>query len=80
MKKQKPPPGWTEKGIRELAAYYDSQTEQEQAAEIEAALKDEDHTVMVVPTKKVPDILKLLSENPRVQRSSRASNGSRSRR
>jgi hypothetical protein len=43
MKKQRLPRGWTEKSIRELAAHYDNQTEEEQAAEIEAALAKEEH-------------------------------------
>jgi hypothetical protein len=50
MKKQRLPRGWTEKRIRELAAHHDQQTEEEQAAEIEAALTQEDQTLMVVPT------------------------------
>ena len=31
------PPGWNEKKVRELIAYYDNQTDEEGAAEIEAA-------------------------------------------
>jgi hypothetical protein len=61
MKKQRSPPGWTEKQIRELAAYYDRQTEEEQAAEIEAALAKEGQAFMVVPTELVPEIGKLIS-------------------
>jgi hypothetical protein len=38
MKQQRLPRGWTEKQIRDLAAYHDSLTEEEQAAKIEAAL------------------------------------------
>ena len=60
-KKQKLPPGWTQEGIRELAEYYDNLTEQEQAAEIEAALAEKGATLMVVPTDLVPEIRKLLS-------------------
>jgi two-component sensor histidine kinase len=37
-KKQRLPQSWTEKRIRELAAYHDNLSEEEQAAEIEAAL------------------------------------------
>ena len=59
--KQKLPPGWTEKGIRELARYYDNLTEEEQVAEIEAGLAQEGQTVMVVPTELVPEIRKLIS-------------------
>jgi hypothetical protein len=62
MKKQRLPRGWSEKRIRELAAYHDNQTEEEQAAEIEAALSKQGHTLMVVPTELVPKILKLISK------------------
>ncbi|HKI32895.1 MAG TPA: hypothetical protein VKA46_13670 [Gemmataceae bacterium] len=61
MRKQRLPRGWTEKQIGELAAYHDQQTEEEQAAEIEAALAKEGQTLMVVPTDLVPEIRKLLS-------------------
>jgi hypothetical protein len=54
------PAGWTENEIRELPAHHDNQTEEEQAVEIEAALSDQDQTVMVVPTKLVPQILRLI--------------------
>jgi hypothetical protein len=60
-KKRKLPPGWTEKRIRELAAFHDNLTEDEEAAEIEAALSKKDHTVMVVPTVLVPEIVKLIA-------------------
>jgi len=37
---QKLPDGWDEQKLRKLAAYYDSQTEDERAAEVERALLD----------------------------------------
>jgi hypothetical protein len=61
MKKQRLPRGWTEKRVRELAAHHDRQTEEEQAAEIEAALSAKDQTVMLVPTELVPEIQALIS-------------------
>jgi hypothetical protein len=61
MKKQPLPRGWTENGIRELAAHHNCQTEEEQAAEIEAALSAEDQTLMVVPTELVPAIQALIA-------------------
>jgi hypothetical protein len=60
MRKQRLPAGWTEKQIRALAAYHDSQTVEQQAAEIEHAIAKKDQTLMVVPTKLVPQILKLI--------------------
>jgi glutamate synthase domain-containing protein 3 len=58
-KNQKYPAGWDEKRIRKLVEHFDNQTEEEQAAEIEAAFDVENQTVMVVPTELVPEIVKL---------------------
>ena len=60
-KKQKYPTGWNEDRVRKLAEHYDNQTEDEQVAEHEAAMQAEGHTVMVVPTELVPEILKLIN-------------------
>ncbi len=65
MKKQRLPRGWTEKRIRELAAHHDQQTEEEQAGELEAALSAKDQTIMVVPTKLVPEIRALIARKRR---------------
>ncbi len=62
MKKQRMPKGWTEEQIRALAEYHDNMTVDEQVAEIEAALADEEQTVMVVPTELVPEIIKLINK------------------
>ena len=61
MRKQSLPLAWTEKRIRELATHHDQQTEEEQAAEIEAALSAKDQTLMVVPTELVPEIQALIA-------------------
>jgi plasmid stability protein len=61
MKKQRLPRGWTEKRVRELAAQHDRQTEEEQAAEIEAALSAEGQTLIMVPTAMVPEIQALIA-------------------
>ncbi len=61
-KKQELPPGWTQERVRNLAEHYDTQSEDEHAAEIEATLHAEGHTVMVVPTELVPEIVKLISK------------------
>jgi hypothetical protein len=61
MKKQRLPRGWTEARARELAANHDRQSEEEQAAEIEAALAAKDQTLMVVPTELVPEIQALIA-------------------
>jgi hypothetical protein len=61
-KKQAYPAGWDEERVRTLASHYEHQTQDEQAAEHEAALLAADQTVMVVPTVLVPEVLKLISE------------------
>ena len=61
-KKQKYPVGWDEERVRKLAEHYENQTEDEQVAEHEAAMRAEDQTVMVVPTELVPEIVKLIDK------------------
>jgi hypothetical protein len=61
-KKQKYPTGWNEARVRKLAEYYDNQTDEEAVAEIEAALNDENQTMMMVPTELVPEIVKLINK------------------
>ena len=61
MSKQKFPPGWDEKRIREVLAHYENQTEDEQFADIEAAREAEGVTMMAVPTELVPEVRALLA-------------------
>ena len=61
MKKQRLPRSWTQRRVRELAEYDDRLTEDEQAAEIETSLAQKGQTVIVVPTKFVPKILRLIA-------------------
>jgi hypothetical protein len=49
-KKQTYSAGWDEERVRKLAEHYDNQTEDEQVAEHEAAMRAEGQTIMVVPT------------------------------
>ena len=60
-RKQKYPAGWDEKRVRKLAEHYDNQTEDDQAAEHEAAFRTNNQTVMVVPTDLVPKIIKFIN-------------------
>ena len=60
-KKQKLPKGWTQAKIRELIAFYDNQTEEEEFEEIEAAHKSANITMMAVPTELVPKVRALLA-------------------
>ncbi len=60
-KKQKFPPGWNEKRVKELIEHYENQTEDEEFADIEAARKSEDITMMAIPTDLVPEIRAFLA-------------------
>lgn len=58
--KQVFPRGWDEKRVKEVIAYYDRQTDEEGAAEYEAAMKIEGQTMMLVPIELVPEIRRLI--------------------
>jgi len=57
------PLGWDEKRVREILDFYESQTDEEAAAEHEAALSGPDHTVMEVPIDLVPVFRQLIAEH-----------------
>ena len=57
------PTGWSEKRIQEVLTHYESQTDEEAAAEHEAALSGPDHTLMEVPSKLVPIFRQLIAEH-----------------
>jgi predicted dinucleotide-binding enzyme len=59
--KQRFPAGWDEKKVQRVIAHYDNQTDEERAAEIEAAAQAADATLMSVPTQLVPAVLKLIA-------------------
>lgn len=61
MNEQTLPPGWDEERIRQVLAHYEKQTEDEQFAEIEAALEAEDITMMAVPTELEPEVRALIA-------------------
>ena len=58
------PPGWDEEHVRCVIDHYESQTDEELAAEIEIAFEDKSQTVMVIPNELVPAVRTLLSESP----------------
>lgn len=64
MKEQNYPPGWDERRVREVLAHYEDQTEDEQFAEIEAALEQGDITMMAVPTELAPEVRAMLARKP----------------
>ena len=55
------PPGWDEQRVREVIEHYESQTEDEQFAEIEAAHEGEQVTLMAVPTELEAEVRALLA-------------------
>jgi hypothetical protein len=61
MKKNRFPPGWDEQRVREVLAHYESQTEDEEFAEIEAALDAKDSTLMSIPSDLVPEVRAILA-------------------
>ncbi len=67
MKKDpnKYPRGWNRKQVERLVQYYDSQTPEEIAAEMEAAYKDKRTTLISVPTNMVLEVQKVISKKRR---------------
>ena len=59
--KQKPLRRRDENRVRQIIEHYESQTEDEQYTEIEAALKAENITMMAVPTELVPRVGALIA-------------------
>ena len=57
------PPGWDAKRVQEVIEYYDSMTDDELAAEIEAAYPDADSTMMAIPAELVPAVRELLAQH-----------------
>lgn len=58
---QKFPAGWDETSVRDLIAHYDGQTEDEHAAEIEAAIEGKDVTMVAVPLELADEVLALIA-------------------
>jgi hypothetical protein len=63
MSEQKFPPGCDDELVRQVLQHYDTQSEDEQADEIEAAIQAEGVTLIAVPTALVPEVRALLAEN-----------------
>ena len=61
MNEQKFPPGWDEAQVRDVIAHYDAQTEDEQAEEIEAALKGDGVVMIAVPTELADEVRALIA-------------------
>ena len=57
------PPGWDEERVRGVIDHYEGQSDDELAAEIEAAFEDRSQTVMVIPNDLIPAGRALLPES-----------------
>jgi hypothetical protein len=60
--KQKFQPVWDEQSVRDLINHYDNQTEDEQAAEIEAALGEDGVTMVAVPIELADEVRALIAK------------------
>lgn len=60
--KSKYPKGWDEKRLRMVLSHYEGQTEEEAAAEDDAAFKNRTQTAMEVPIQLVSTVRKLIEE------------------
>ena len=63
MSQQKFPLDWNEERVRKVLQHYEEQTEEEAAAEDEAAFEDPDQTFMEVPNDLVPEIRSLIARH-----------------
>ena len=64
MSSEKYPRGWNEARVRRVLEYYESQTDEEAAAEIDSALES---TTMEVPTALVPAVRELIAKRKSVR-------------
>jgi hypothetical protein len=63
MKKQRFPAGWDEEKVRQVLAHYETQTDEQAAAEDTRALKKRRHTLVQVPSELVPVIREILAQH-----------------
>ena len=57
------PAGWDEERVNKVLQYYESQSEDEALAEINAAFDNADYSVMLIPNDLVPTVRNLLAEH-----------------
>ena len=62
MKQSKFPPGWDEERVRDVLEHYERQTDDEAAAEDEAAFESKTETFIQVPNELVPAVRELISK------------------
>ena len=59
--KQVFPPGWDAQRVGRVLEHYESQTDEEAAAEDDAAFRAEGITLMAIPTELVPEVDRLIA-------------------
>lgn len=64
MSAEKYPRGWNEARVRRVLEYYESQSDEEAAAEIETAFE---RTTMEVPVALVPEVRRLIAKKNRAR-------------
>lgn len=64
MSAEKYPRGWNEARVRRVLKYYESQSDEEAAAEIETAFES---TTMEVPVALVPEVRRLIAKQKRAR-------------
>jgi len=64
MSAEKYPRGWNEARVRRVLKYYESQSDEEAAAEIETAFES---TTMEVPVALVPEVRRLIAKRKRAR-------------
>jgi len=62
MKQPRFPQGWDEERVRRVLEHYETQSDEEAAAEDEVAYESTTHTAMEVPVDLVPQIRELLAK------------------
>jgi hypothetical protein len=55
------PKGWNQKRVQAVIDYYDNQTDEEGAAEYEAAMEINGQSMIMVPTELIPEIEALIA-------------------
>jgi hypothetical protein len=63
MKRTHLPPNWTDEKVKKVIKYYETQSDDEAAAEDDAAYNDRTQTFMEIPNKLVPSVRKLLAKH-----------------
>jgi hypothetical protein len=62
MSNQKFPQGWEESRVRKVVDHYESQSDDEAAAEDQEAFESTTHTAMEVPVELVPEVRHLIAK------------------